>query len=252
MYIAALSSPGPVYRTCWVLKFIRCSSKISSVVLSDFPRFCRIWGIASYMIDRCDTKFRQFDFSLSPLLVTMCYLDIHPANILLAFFRLHPLENRSRAYLNISPGLEKSSRRLQNSKWTNSVDCGTVARSSRPQELFRNWRSGLLVIPRTGSVGAHARKTHARLRTLLLTWDKHKMAFYENTHAFVKQDPPTCKDSLLHTRNICCPSLLFKETSRLHVSTDKCGAEEQILGRAPWEWCHGRCCWPQAGLGGYS
>ena len=66
MYIAALSSPGPVYLTCWVLKFIRCSSKISSVVLSDFPRFCRIWGIASYMmVDKCDTKFRQFDLSLS-------------------------------------------------------------------------------------------------------------------------------------------------------------------------------------------
>ena len=29
----------------------------------------------------------------------MCYLDIHPANILLAFFWLHPFEN----YLNISP-----------------------------------------------------------------------------------------------------------------------------------------------------
>ena len=35
---------------------------------------------------------------LSPF-VTMCYLDIHPANILLAFFWLHPFEN----YLNISP-----------------------------------------------------------------------------------------------------------------------------------------------------
>ena len=39
--------------TCWVLKFMRCSSKISSVVLSDFPRFCRIWGMVSY----CNAKF---------------------------------------------------------------------------------------------------------------------------------------------------------------------------------------------------
>ena len=83
--------------TCWVLKFMRCSSKISSVVLSDFPRFCRIWGMESYW----DAKFavetieinRTEDF-LSPLLVTMCYLDIHPANILLTIFRFHPLPQK--------------------------------------------------------------------------------------------------------------------------------------------------------------
>ena len=59
------------------------------------------------------------------------------------------------------------------------------------------------------------------------------MAFYENTHAFVKQDPPTCKDSLLHTRNICCPSLLFKETSRLHVPLINVGQKSKFLGELP-------------------
>ena len=44
--------------------------------------------------------------------------------------------------------------------------------------LFRNWRSGQRVIPRTGSLRAQARKTHAR--ALFLARDKHRRAFWEN------------------------------------------------------------------------
>ena len=158
------------------------------------------------------------------------------------------------SYLNISPfPLENSSRGLQNSKWTGCSlqSGGTLARSSRPQELFRNWRSGPPVIPRTGSVRAHARKTHARHCTLLLTWNKHQedgFPWPKQSFPFAQspQDPPGGKDTLLHTRNIFCHSSLLPHCFRnscLHVSMSQMiNVGQKSSGRAPWQWCHGRCC----------
>ena len=118
------------------------------------------------------------------LLVTMCYLDIHPANILLAFFRLHP-EKKADAFLSQHFPLPsgKLFPRVAELEVNWVLAAGTLARSSRPQELFRNWRSGPPVIPRTGSVRAHARKTHARHCTLLLTWNKHQEDGFPWPHA---------------------------------------------------------------------
>ena len=90
--------------------------------------------------------------------VTMCYLDIHPANILLAFFWLHPFEN----YLNISPfTVENSTRRLQNSKRTGcSVQSGSVARDRR--NCFGIDARGLWLFPGQGQfVPTRARHTPA-------------------------------------------------------------------------------------------
>ena len=168
MYIAALSLPGPVYLTCWVLKFIRCSSKISSVVLSDFPRFCRIWGIASYMmVDKCDTKFRQFDLSLSPLLVTMCYLDIHPAHILLAFFWLHPSVLGNLAPNSTCPPLGNWTRRLQSTKWT-GVWLSRLPAAPDRRNCFGIDARGLWLFPGQGQfVPTRARHTPAHTFTRL-------------------------------------------------------------------------------------
>ena len=174
----------------------------------------------------------------------MCYLDIHPAHILLAFFWLHPSVLGNLAPNSTCPPLGNWTRRLQSTKWTGCL-VEPLAGSSRPQELFRNWRSGPLVIPRTGSVRAQ----DTRWRTLLLTWNKHKLAFCKQTSTFVRQnwELPLCRMPTYFWSNL-------KESKRLHIwpakGHDKCGAGDQ--SNCSREWCHGRCCEP-AGRGlGYS
>ena len=73
--------------------------------------------------------------------MTMCYLDIHPANILLAFFWLHPEEEKKGdAFLSQHFPLPsgKLFPRVAELEVNWVLAAGTLARSSRPQELFRN------------------------------------------------------------------------------------------------------------------
>ena len=176
----------------------------------------------------------------------MCYLDIHPAHILLAFFWLHPSVLGNLAPNSTCPPLGNWTRRLQNTKWTGCL-VEPLAGSSRPQELFRNWRSGPLVIPRTGSVRAHARKTHA---------GAHFYSLETNTNWLSANKHPHLSNRIENFHFAECPptfEVIWKNPTVYIFGQqrhDKCGAGDQ--SNCSREWCHGRCCEP-AGRGlGYS
>ena len=50
------------------------------------------WKVIEMQVETIEIN--QTEDFLSPLSLTMCYLDIHPANILLTLFRFHPLPRK--------------------------------------------------------------------------------------------------------------------------------------------------------------